>query len=114
LADEVVQSWFSRPHVEVALKQAEDKMRAELIAYQRKQLCLKIAYEPALLDSLEATHAKLVELKNYHNLQDTYRGYHPQPLHMTQEQARTHAQPVTLCLTLAQCEADSSSRIWRS
>lgn len=50
-------------------------MRAELIAYQRKQLCLKIAYEPALLDSLEATHAKLVELKNYHNLQNTHRRY---------------------------------------
>lgn len=67
-------SWLGRAHVEVALKQAEDNMRAELIAYQRKQLCLKIAYEPALLDSLEATHDKLVELKNYHNLQDTYRG----------------------------------------
>ena len=78
VSDEVVQSWLGRAHVEVALKRAKDKIRAELIAYQRKQLCLKIAYEPALLDSLEATHAKLVELKNYHNLQDTYRGYHPQ------------------------------------
>jgi len=112
-----VQSWFSRAHVEVALKQAEDKMRAELIAYQRKQLCLKLAYEPALLDSLEATHAKLVELKNYHNLQDTYRGYvvptNSLPQHCTwHTHAHTqHGQHDTL---FYQYDADSSSRIWRS
>jgi hypothetical protein len=113
--------------VEVALKQAEDNMRAELIAYQRKQLCLKIAYEPALLDSLEATHDKLVELKNYHNLQDTYRGYQPtnhsrNTAHDTREHPRTHAQHGTrntiqhmqLCLTFDQYDAGSSSRIWRS
>jgi hypothetical protein len=66
--------WFRHPALETGLTEAEADVRAGLAAYQRRQLCLKIKFNAELLDSLEATHDKLLDLKNYYDLQGTSHG----------------------------------------